>query len=61
MVDITGWSEDEIHAWEEANEQFATDERADAAAAANEPSPEVIAESERWAKYYSDEAKKEEK
>ena len=30
-VDITGWSEDEIQAWEIEHEQFATDERANAA------------------------------
>ena len=55
-VDITGWSEDEIQAWERQHHQFATDERADAAADTNEPTPKVIAESDWWAKYFSDEA-----
>jgi len=59
MPDITGWSIDEIEAWEAAHEQFATEERADAAADAwNEKylTPEVLAESERWAAYYNAEA-----
>ena len=56
MPDITGWSKNEIQVWERMHQQFATDERADAAADANDPTPEVIAESDRWAKYFTDEA-----
>ena len=45
-VDISGMTEAEIEAWEEEHEQFATDERADAAAEAWERehiTPEVEA------------------
>lgn len=50
-VDITGWTEDQILAWEITNERFATDERAEAAMDAwdrEHLTPEVIAEGTKW-------------
>lgn len=56
FVDVTGWSEERILAWESRHEQFATEERMNAAIAANEPTAEELAESERWRAFYDAEA-----
>jgi hypothetical protein len=59
MPDVRGWSIDEIEAWEEANHEFATEERMNAAIAANAPTAEDDAETDKWKKYYDEEARHE--
>lgn len=59
MPDVTGWTEEQIQRWERDHQQFATDDRADAAADVwnrENLTPDVLAESECWRRFYDEEA-----